>query len=54
MFKFKLFYCLSVVLGDIVIALQNHAYSNIQKTSPPKTKNFQIKKKSLVFFRISA
>ena len=49
MFKFKLFYCLSVVLGDIVIALQNHAYSNIQKTSPPKTKFSDKKKISGIF-----
>ena len=30
------------------IALQKHAYSSIQKISPPKTENFQIKK--LLFF----
>ena len=27
----------------LVSTLQKHAYSNIQKFSPPKTENFQIK-----------
>ena len=30
--------------------LRKHAYSNIQKISPQKTENFQIKKKTLIFF----
>ena len=35
------------------ISLRKLAYSNILKTSPPKTENFQIKK-TLIFFHISA
>ena len=33
-------------------ALRKHAYSNIQKISPPKTENFQMKNSDI--FRISA
>ena len=33
-------------------SLRNHAYSNIQKISPPKTENFQIKNSYI--FHISA
>ena len=33
-------------------SLRKHAYSNIQKISPPKTENFQIKKSDI--FHISA
>ena len=34
------------------ISLRKHAYSNIQKNSPPEPENFQIK--TDIFFRISA
>ena len=34
--------------------LRKHAYSNILKISSLKTENIQIKKKTLIFFYISA
>ena len=34
------------------VSLRKHAYSNIQKISPPKTENFQIK--NIDIFHISA
>ena len=36
----------------VLIALRNHAYSNILKMAPPKTESFQVK--ILIFFHISA
>ena len=40
---------------NITVPLPKHAYSNILKISPPKTKSFQIKKSDIyIFFHISA
>ena len=42
-----------IPMGNLCIqALQKHAYSNILKISPPKTKSFQMK--ILIFFQVSA
>ena len=37
----------AVQLGEV--ALRKHAYSNVQKITPPKTDDFQIKKNSTIF-----
>ena len=42
---------LVVLMYASVFSLRKHAYSNIEKISPPKTENFQIK--ILIFFHIS-
>ena len=40
--------------GSKADSLQKHAYSNIQKISPPKVKKKKIQIKILIFFHISA
>ena len=35
--------------GHIRYTLRKHAYANIEKISPPKTENFQVKKNSDIF-----
>ena len=41
------------MLYIVLTSLRKHAYSNIEKISPPKTENFQIKK-NFDIFHISA
>ena len=40
------------MLATLIQTLRKHAYSNIQKISPPKTENFQLK--NSIFFHITA